>query len=443
MKPISATEVLRNRGFTPSNMHADQRYQNNSVASISVPAVSRDRVNSVKRKASSDINTKAGKKLYQGGPPSIDCQKLEKMDKKIKVMRGICGKLNEDATKVKLDIGLENIIRSFCEFVDVSASLHSDFLTLCRVEIPEPDSDTGVFSDNDIPVPVGASQKTPVDEEESQTWSQVATRRPAKQPAKKPAPAPVILPRFSAATQKLNQNQDPKLLAFEDAVKQSERSTLVFNLNLGSTKTLNQKAILTKATRALTEAAAEVEGNKGKPPSKEAVAALDDVISVIEDVTLFGKVTKPYENKKNSTDPRNRTFFTMPIRYEFKDKDTRVEAETILRDTCKVDCTTPYPTILRHCIRQVIEHVRNDFPKDYVKVTVDAKNVSLRLSRKGHDGWYTYDDPIELPREVLDIHSRTVPANLMVRNLPNRRVSTSRVDIDMVGEEEGGGGWAG
>jgi hypothetical protein len=37
----------------------------------------------------------------------------------------------------------------------------------------------------------------------------------------------------------------------------------------------------------LSEVAAAVDGSKDKPPSWEAIAALDDIMSVTENVTLF------------------------------------------------------------------------------------------------------------------------------------------------------------
>jgi hypothetical protein len=201
---------------------------------------------------------------------------------------------------------------------------------------------------------------------------------------------------------------------------------LIFNLDLGQKKILNEQTILTKATMALSAAAAEVEGGTGKTPSGDIVAALDDVMSVAQNVTLFGKVTKPYENKANDKDPRNRTFFTMPIRYEFKDKDTRLEAETILRDTCKIDCATPYPVILRACIKQTIDHFRSAYPNDYIKVSVDTQSVTLKVSRKVKgDGWYDHNEPIKLPPQVLDTKARFVPKNFILDDLPVLR-RTSR-----------------
>jgi hypothetical protein len=424
MKPISASEVLKTR-IQPQNNSEGLRNRKDSVAKNLEVVNTRERVNSFKRKASSELNEGTGKKPYQGGPPTVDCKKLDFMDKKIKMLRGICGKLNDDAAKLKIDIGLENVIRSFCEFVDVSASLHEDFMSLCKVELPDPDppGNETVFdisSQDAEPVTVPAATPT-------NSYSNIAARKPILQGFVAPSAAPVRKGKQAPDKPK----RDPKHQAFVDAVKHSERSTLVFNLNLGNRKTLNERTILTKATLALSEAAAEVEGNKGKPPSREAVSALDDVMSVIENVTLFGKVTKPYVNPRNPADPKNRTFFTLPVRYDFKDRNTRWEAETILRDTCKAECSTPYPTILRHCIRQVVNHVRKDFPRDFIKVTVDSENVALNVSRRGDDGWYTYNDPIPLPREVLDVHARYVPDNLVLRNLPERRIpATDQHDTD-------------
>jgi hypothetical protein len=293
-----------------------------------------------------------------------------------------------------------------------------DFLKCCRVEVPDPDSNVSTEpcapGGDAVFEPTGGSVADPVSVQKQnpqQSYSQMASKRYVRPAAPKIA---VTKPPV-----------DPKLQAFQDAVKHSERSTLIFNLDLGRHKTLNANTILRKATVALSEAAAEVEGNKGKPPSKEAISALDDVISVTENVTLFGKVTKPYVNKADPKDPKNRTFFTLPVRYDFKDRDTKNEAERILRDTCKIECTTPYPIILRHCIRHVIDHMRKEFPGDFIKVTVDSANRSLNVSRrKKGEGWFKMNDPIKLPVEVLDVHAYFVPEGLVMNNLPKRKTNT-------------------
>jgi hypothetical protein len=398
MKPMSASDALKNNGFAHKNRYEVLRSDfsaGNNAANF------RDRTNSVKRKASGDIGAENQKKSNVELRPMLAPQKLDSMERKLTIMKGIGKKLNEEAAKVKLDPAMECIIRCVCEFVDVSVSYHEEIVksSVVDVNIPadaapqdtaEPDQECEVF----------------------ETYSQ-ATKKPprvlvqASKPQTKPA-------------------KDPKIQAFQDAIKHAERSTLIFNLDLGQKKILNEKTILTNATLALSAAAAAVEGKNSKTPSRESVVALDDVMSVTQNVVLYGKVTRPYENKSNSQDPKNKTFFTMPVRYEFKDKETRLEAETILRDTCKIDCTTPYPANLRSCIRQVVDHFRKDYPEDYIKVSVDTENLTLKVSRKVKgDGWYNNKEPIPIPERALDIRARFAHPDLVMKNLPRRSSRSS------------------
>jgi hypothetical protein len=441
MRPMSATEALKNTtpSFLAKNRYEVLRSRKDSGSdNVFTKQTGRDRVNSIKRKASAEINTVSSKKLNQTAVPTVDVKKLEAMDRKLASLRGISGKLNEDAAKLKVDIGLENVIRTICEFVDVGSSMFEDIISVCKVETaapePDPDPDQTELAVADPAPDPGASQTPALTQSQSvpvnqNMYSQVAAKKPqgrTKQIRAEKAEPPV----------------DPKVQAFRDAVKLSERSTLIFNLDLGRHKTLNENTILTKATVALSEAAAAVEGNKGKPPSKEAVAALDDVFSVTENVTLYGRVTKPYVNKANDADPRNKTFFTLPVQYEFRDKDTKFEAERVLKDTCNVDCTTPYPTILRHCINEVISHMRKEYPNEFIKVTVDTTELALKVTRKSKSkGVFKLDDPIKLPLEVLDIKARSVPEGFTLRNLPVRKKSNNLepdpvADADMEGEDE-------
>jgi hypothetical protein len=385
------------------------RKDSNSTGNLSQSV--RDRSNSVKRKASGDISEVTQKKVNVAPPVHtvISASRLDIMERKVTLLKGIGKKLNEEAAKTKLDPALETIVRCICEFVDVSVSYHEDVVKSVVFDDPIPPVVP------QIPAETGSSQDT--DNDVFVEYSQVARKPPravAPPPPAKPQP-----------------KKDPKIQAFQDAVKHAERSTLIFNLNLGSKKILNEKTILSNATLALSAAAAEVEGREGRGPSKESVCALDDVMSVTQNVVLYGKVTRPFENKSNPQDPKNKTFFTMPVRYEFKDKETRLEAETILRDTCKIDCTTPYPANLRSCIRQTIDHFRRDYPEDYIKVAVDTQDLTLRVSRKVKgDGWYNHKEPIPIPELALDVRARFPHKDLVMRDLPSRFATPAAGNMD-------------
>jgi hypothetical protein len=53
--------------------------------------------------------------------------------------------------------------------------------------------------------------------------------------------------------------------------------------------------------------------------------------------------TKVYKGK----DGKDAGFCTVPVKYQFKDRDQKTFAEKTLRETCKVKCSTPYPVIVR------------------------------------------------------------------------------------------------
>ena len=227
---------------------------------------------------------------------------------------------------------------------------------------------------------------------------------------------------------------DPAVKRFRDAVKEAEKSTLVFNLNMGKVPIMNQQTISSKATTALTEMAASSEGKAGRIPSNESVAAIDDVLSVVTGMAFYGKATKTYRNPKDKEN--SGAFCTVPVKYTFKDKDTRIRAEMVLRDTCKVNCSTPYPVILRDTIRQVVNYVKSEYPDNMVRVNVDLPRLGLRVARKPPgEGqyWKDYKHILPLPAEVFDVSARKVPDNFNVMDLPinePRVPDPSQMDTD-------------
>jgi len=199
--------------------------------------------------------------------------------------------------------------------------------------------------------------------------------------------------------------------AFKSSVKTAEKSTLIFNLNLGKVPIMNTNTMLTKATKALTDMA-----SSSSTSTDDTVACIDDILSMVKNVTIFGKQTKTY---RHPSDKASGSYCTVPLRYEFKDKDTRVRAEMMLRDKCKVMCSTPYHPTLRESIKQVVSHFKKEYPENLIKVVVDSTNMCFRVSRKpkGELEWRRWDYTIPIPDAALDTRARKAPTSLVV-NIP-------------------------
>ena len=149
--------------------------------------------------------------------------------------------------------------------------------------------------------------------------------------------------------------EDERKVMFIKAVKEAEKSVLVFNLDLGRVLIMNSGTMARKVTESISAKAASAEGSETGRPSEDTIAILEDTFSVMKGLELFGKVTKPFQNKQKADDPLNGKYHTLPVKMVFKDKDAKARAETVLRNTCKVQCTTPYPPRLRKVIKDTVD----------------------------------------------------------------------------------------
>jgi hypothetical protein len=213
----------------------------------------------------------------------------------------------------------------------------------------------------------------------------------------------------------LETEEEKKARRFNEAIHDPERSTLVFNLNTGNAPLMNKHTISDKASLALTKMAAEVEGKHRNVPSPEIIAELDDVTSLVTNMEFYGNSTSEYKGKGATG------FCTVPVKYQFKDRNQKFFAEKKLRELCKVKCATPYPAIVCECIKQVVDCVCSNHPNDFVKVSVVPKEFSLKVARRppGKDlKWVEYPDLLRLPNEALDVTSKKAPACLRMFFLP-------------------------
>jgi hypothetical protein len=198
---------------------------------------------------------------------------------------------------------------------------------------------------------------------------------------------------------------------------------------MGRMPVVNKDTMSKRATLALTALAAKKENKKGSIPSNESVSAIDDVLSVVKNISFFGSGTKTYTNEK---DELSGAYCTAPVKYEFKDRETKFAAEKILRSTCGINCSTPYPTLVRECIRQIVEEVKKDYPDNFIRVTLDTNNMVFKVARRPpkdapDNGWKYGKVDVPIPESALDINCRRVPKGykIAIPDLSPKKVGRS------------------
>jgi hypothetical protein len=202
-----------------------------------------------------------------------------------------------------------------------------------------------------------------------------------------------------------DRNGDP----FATAVREAERSVVIYNLNLGQSPLLNPTTISSKVTSALIKAAADnLEGvhNGSIPIAGEMV---NDLLSQVRSMNLFGKGTKPCKDPKNPA--KDGTFYTVPVKLSFNNKQVAKTVNDMLRQKYKVSTSIPYHRTLKKAITLAHDKVSKSNPGKQVLISLDAANKCLKPfvrdppfngRRSGPSNWCPTGGIIALPYEAFD-----------------------------------------
>jgi hypothetical protein len=310
--------------------------------------------------------------------PVFDEDTVDNLNVEITKVNTLCEKINADIVEVNIPPGMLSIINDLCEAICMVTNVQSAIvkqLNRKKVSRPQTASLNTMVSLGAIPKRVRQEygpQLLPPPPVDNEGWIPATSGRQNRYARRQS-----VVSAVSAVS--IDPPKDPKIEKFRDAVKEAEKSTLAFNLDMGTVPIMNRDSIAQKATLALTKMAAQVEKPGTSIPSEDVVAAIDDALSVTTGYEIYGTATKTY---RHPTDKLSGAYCTVPVRYDFESKDARVRAEKIFRDKCNVNCAVPYPTMVRESIKQVINNVRREHPNNLVRVTIDTGKCCFNISRR-------------------------------------------------------------
>ena len=115
---------------------------------------------------------------------------------------------------------------------------------------------------------------------------------------------------------------------FTATVRDAERSCLIHNLNLGQSPILNPTTISAKVTSAIMTLVNEVEGGVTGKFSNLAKEVTGDIMSMVKSMDLYGTGTRPCKIPGNPS--ANGTFYTVPVKLSFQNKQTAQRVTDLL-----------------------------------------------------------------------------------------------------------------
>jgi hypothetical protein len=329
MKPVSASDILRKHtprdfiGKSGNYLHPNRWESLRDVSPSSSIRSRSDSVVSVKRKTweedALDETIQAHSKVSR-----LDEEEIEKttlLESRISKVNHSCGKLISMIQQLDSDDALKCVLSDIVQSLKETNEIQDELLV--RQKSYRQVNDAQSYSSHQVDRPAA----------EKLSYSNVAAGKSAgNNPRKRLAGGLVNMNSDSRGnpsskeTPPAESEEEKKVRRFTEAIRDAERSTLCFNLDMGNVPLMNKAIIADKASLALTKMAARKEGKFTSIPSPDSVAALDDMTSLVTNMEFYGSCTKQYTGKSDAT------FCTIPVKYQFKDRDQKAFAEKTLRD---------------------------------------------------------------------------------------------------------------
>jgi hypothetical protein len=183
------------------------------------------------------------------------------------------------------------------------------------------------------------------------------------------------------------------------AIAKAEKSTVIFNANLGNVPVMNKDTLARKVTILLHDNAKSLGEFRDNP--KYAEEAVDDFLSCAT-LDFLGKGTKPYFNRKNTSDELNNKFCTVPVKLSWKSKGERIRGEQALRKVCKAKCSVPYPKNIRTLIDEVLKAGQSAKPGLFIRVRVVSENLTVVAHAREDGNWVDLHLGKKIPLDSLD-----------------------------------------
>jgi hypothetical protein len=376
----------------------------------------RDRSNSTKRKNSAEDNSNAKSARIEVS----ECPHLKALNDNSKMISKVLESLADHT-------GTDPVVAGCVKSLAITMNSMNDVLGVVMAEHLNPGSSPEVtICETIINVPDGESSKFPFPPQvnnprkplkqkplgDTESWATAVSRQTKRQTQSKNQNPPSQNNQThsnSGTADSQRRNPGNTESPFVKAVKEAERSLLVFNLDMGQSPIMNPTTISAKVTVGLLNVLSDKEKAEGKYKksvghSQASRDLVDDIISQVVRMEFFGSKTAPCKFPGNSD--RNGEFFTVPVKLMFKDRKIAQTAAEILRKYFNIQPTTPYHRSLRAAITQAINRAKEGNPGYHAKVNVDLNGRTLkcfvREDTKPPGVWKPLEGSISLPSSVLD-----------------------------------------
>jgi hypothetical protein len=193
----------------------------------------------------------------------------------------------------------------------------------------------------------------------------------------------------------------PGAKELREGLVKADRESIMFEVDLGPNTMANRNGLATAFSASVRKAAVDKALTAGTDPA-EAVRVMDDVLSCVSDMEFIGSASQKFLSKKKD-DPRNNKFCTMPVKFKFDDRNTRIHFEKTMRDVCNLRAGISLPKPVRLEQAAFLSALKEKYPNDAITVRPDIGAAALYALRKvgGEGSWINCQERLVLSPGIM------------------------------------------
>jgi hypothetical protein len=205
-------------------------------------------------------------------------------------------------------------------------------------------------------------------------------------------------------------------------LEKSDKESVLFDADLGPLVISNRSVLNANFSAALKKQAEEKASCENRDP-KENIRLIDDALSCVENMDFRGQRSKKFINNRNLNDPRNNTFTTMPIIFEFANKASRVNFERTMRECCGARAVQSFPEPIRKEMAAFRKALQERYPDEIVMVRPNLATLSLVAYKKFHGDarWVDCEETHAIPLGIM-LPGYNPPCRITLPPVASRRV---------------------
>jgi hypothetical protein len=272
------SDVLRNN--SPWKNLPPNRYSTLREPSPA-PESSRPRANSVKRKEP-DQPSFAEIVAIPTVPTPVNDGLVTELSTEIATVKSVCDIVETDIKNFGAEPAVVMIFNGILDAIRGVSNVQAKVVANMQEKSSPPAS---VSDDCNEFVVVGANSKRARPNRTGSTSSLAPQNQPVSTGN---GPAPRIVPEVIVTKNAPISDEQQKLDKFKEAIFDAERSTLVFNLDMGRIPVMNKDTMSKRATLALSTMAAKLDKKTNSVPTAESIEAIDDTLSMVNPL-LYGR----------------------------------------------------------------------------------------------------------------------------------------------------------